>query len=100
MEVIKLIKVMRNKKSSGHDGINNNILKFCSPANDTVIAKFVNRCLKEQCFSKSLKIPKVVPIHKKGDRFQPQNYKANSLVTSISKVFEKLSRKWLIKFLD
>ena len=99
-EVIKLIKLMRNKKSSGHDRNSNNILKCCSPANDTVIAKFFNRCLKEQCFSKFLKIPKIVPIHKKGDRFQPQKYKANSLVTSINKVFEKLSQKWLIKFLD
>ena len=44
-EVIKIIKLMRNRKSSGHDGIDNKILKCCPPVIDTVIAKVLNRCL-------------------------------------------------------
>ena len=44
-EVTKIIKLMRNRKSSGHDGIDNKILKCCPPVIDTVIAKVLNRCL-------------------------------------------------------
>ena len=75
-------------------------MKCSSPVIDTVIAKILNRWLHEQCFPKSLKIAKVMPIHKKGDRFQPQNYRSITSLTSFSKVFEKLLQKRLIKFSD
>ena len=35
-EVTKTIKIMKNQKISGHDGIGNEILKCCSPVCDTV----------------------------------------------------------------
>ena len=72
-EMTKIIKVMRNKQSIGLDGITNKILINGSPLIDTVFAKNFNGCLEKQCFTKSLKIGKVVPFPEKGDRFQSQN---------------------------
>ena len=41
-------------------------------------------------FPDNLKTAKVVPVHKTGDKCNPSNYRPISLLTTFSKVFEKL----------
>ena len=91
---------MKNKKSYGLDGISNEILNCCSPVIEPAIAGAFNKCIEERTFSKCLKIAKVVPIFKKGDRRNPENYRPISLLSSISKVFEKLLQSRMIKFCE
>ena len=40
--------------------------------------------------AKSLKVAKVLPKFKKSERDSPENYRPNSLLCSINKIFEKL----------
>ena len=46
-----------------------------------------------------IKIAKVIPIHKKGDPLDISNYRPISLLSSISKVLEKIIHKRTIRFL-
>ena len=59
-EVGKTRKQMKNKKSSGHDGITNEILKCCSPIIETYLAKTFNNCFEGGTFPSSFKIAKVI----------------------------------------
>ena len=44
-EVSKTLKNMKNKKSTGEDGISNQMSKFCSPIIEPHIATLVNNCI-------------------------------------------------------
>ena len=91
---------MKNKKSYGLDGISNEILKCCSPVIEPAIAAAFNKCIEERTFQKCLKIAKIIPILKKGDKRKPENYRPISLLSSKGKVFEKLLQSPRIKFCE
>ena len=99
-EVPKNLKQMKNKKGYGLDGISNEILKFCSPVIGPTIAAAFNKCIQERMFPKCLKIPKVIPMFKKGDKRKPEKDRPISLLSSIGKVFEKLLQSRTIKFCE
>ena len=100
LEKAKIIKLMKNKKSSGHDGISNEILKCCSPIIEKYLAIAFNDCIFQRKFPDTLKLAKVIPLYKKGDRKNPENYRPISLLSSLSKVFEKLLHKRMINFVN
>ena len=60
----------------------------------------INHCLSLGVFPQKLKIAKVIPIHKSGPTDKIENYRPISLLTSLSKIFEKLLLKRLVSFLD
>ena len=97
-EVSKNLKQIKNTKSYGLDGISNEILKYCSPVIEPAIAAALNKCIEERTFPKCLKIAKVIPIFKKGDKRKPENYRPISVLSSRSKVFNKLLQSRMIKF--
>ena len=98
--VSKIFKLMQNKKSGGHDGSRNEVLKSCSPVIDALIATISNRCLQEEFYLKTLKKAKIVPIQKKCDSFQPQKYTSTSFLNSAREVFQKFMQKQLINFCE
>ena len=91
---------MKNKKSSGHDGISNEILKCCSPVIENYLTNCFNNCIEKQFFPNSLKIAKVIPLYKKGNANDPGNYRPINLLSSLSKVFEKLLYKRMVSFFN
>ena len=99
-EVAEILKQMKNKKSYGLDGISNEILKCCLPVIEPAIAAAFNKCIEERTFLKCLKIAKVIPIFKEGDKRKPENYRLISLLSSLSEVFEKLLQSRMIKLCD
>ena len=84
------MKSLKNKTSSGHDGISIRLLKYLSPALLKPLTLIINQSLITGLFPEKLKIAKVQPLFKKGDEEQIENYRPISLLTSISKVFEKV----------
>ena len=59
----------------------------------------INALKSERC-TKCLKIAKVIPTFKKGDKRKPETYRPIGLLRSISKVFEKLLQSRMIKFCE
>ena len=99
-EVANVIKAMKNKKSCGMDGISSKILKCCSPVIERHLAFAFNKCIDEGVFPDIFKIAKVVPLFKKRDKKDPANYHPSSLLSSLSKVFEKILHNRMIRFTE
>ena len=58
-------------------------------------------CLKESCFPDCWKVSSVVPVFKNvGERFTAKNYHPVSLLSVVSKVFEKLVSNKIVEHLE
>ena len=60
----------------------------------------INLAFETGIFSEILKTAKVIPIFKKGDQQDFNNYRPISLLSNIGKIIEKLIHKCLFKFLN
>ena len=70
--------------------MSNEILKFCSPITEKYLVKAFNNCLEEGKIPQCMKIAKFIPLFKKRDRNNPENYLPMSLLSSGSKLVEKI----------
>ena len=67
------------------------VLKNCEPEPSYILAELFNKCLKESCFPDCWKVSWVVPVFKNvGERSTAKNYHRVSLLSVVSKVFEKI----------
>ena len=48
----------------------------------------------------SLKVAKVTPLHKKGDKTVDDNFRSISVLTQINKIFEKVIHERLVTFIN
>ena len=89
--VKKVIRNLDSSKASGPDCIPVVVLKNCEPEFSYVLAKLFNKCLKESYFPDCWKVSLVVLVFKNnGERSTAKNYRPVSLLSVVSKVFEKL----------
>lgn len=100
IEILSEINKLKNKASKGIDGIDNLILKNCSWYLLDVLRHLFNLSLSSGVFPDVLKLAVVIPIFKKGDECQLTNYRPISLLSTFSKIFEKLIKRRLINYLE
>ena len=99
--VKKVITNLDSSKASGPDCIPVVVLKNCEPELLYMPAKLFNKCLKESCFPDCWKVSSVVPVFKNvGERSTAKNYRPVSLLSVVSKVFEKLVNNRIIDHLE
>ena len=99
--VKKVITNLDSSKTSSPDCIPVVILKNCEPELSYIIAELFNICLKESCFPDCWKISSVVPVFKNaGERSTAKNYRPVSLLSVVSKVFEKLVNNRIVDHLE
>ena len=89
-EVIKVLCGMKNKKSIGTDGIPMYILKLSAPVIIPSLTHIINTSLSRGVMPLHWKEAKVVPIFKSGDKTHPSNYRPIAILSSASKIIEKL----------
>ena len=89
--VTKIINSLKTKYSAGHDGISLKFLKTLALAIINPLTLIINQSLATGIFPDSLKIAKVIPLYKKDNDELVDNYRSFSLLTSFSKVFEKVA---------
>ena len=88
-------------KASGPDCIPVVVLKICEPELSYILAELFNKCLKESCFPDCWKVSSVVPVFKNvGERSAAKNYRPVSLLSVVSKVFEKLVNNRIVDHLE
>ena len=99
--VKKVITSFDSSKASGPDCIPVVFLKNCEPELSYILAELFNMCLKEPCFLDCWKVSSVVPVFKNvGERSTAKNYRPVSLLSVVSKVFEKLVNNRFVDHLE
>ena len=97
----KVITNPDSSKASGPDCIPVVVLKNCEPERSYILAKLFNKCLKESCFLECWKVTSVVHVFKNvGERSTAKNYHPVSLLSMVSKVFEKLVNNRIVDHLE
>jgi Notch-like protein len=89
-EITSIIKDLKNKKSSGLDGCSSFIIKKCSTFLIKPLTFLTNLSLSTGKVPESLKISKIKPVLKKGSANEIENYRPTSLISSFSKILEKV----------
>lgn len=99
-EVIQTVAKFSNSKSMDYLWLSNFIIKKIIHSICVPLAFIFNECLDKGFFPDYLKISKVIPVFKKGDKAMPQNYRPVSIVTIFSKIFESLILKQVYTFFE
>lgn len=97
-EIFNIITDLKKSNSVGLDKISSNMLK--SVVNHIVkpLTYLINRSLSEGIFPDILKVAKIIPLHKKGDKTSIDNYRPIALLSSISKILERVIFKRIVAF--
>ena len=98
-DVVKVIDSLKNKNNNIHE-ISTSIIKDNKNKLAIPISILFNQSINSGQFPQCLKHATVIPIHKKGPKDDITNYRPISLLSTFSKIFEKLMKHSLIDFLE
>ena len=101
-KMVKKIKMnLELSKVSGPGCISVVVRKNCEPKLSYILAELFKKCLKESCFPDCCKVSLVIPVFRNvGERSTAKNYCPISLLSVISKVFEKLENNRIVDHLE
>lgn len=99
-DVVKVVESLKNGTAPGLDGISTIILKKIYRKILRVLVYVINMSFESGVFPDSLKEAVVIPIYKKNSRKECCNYRPISLLSSLSKVVERLMKIRLLQFLE
>ena len=99
-EIIMAVKMIPSKRSCGPDELPICIFKNHIDILCPILHFLFNMSIEQGVVPNALKMAKVIPVFKKGDREMITNYRPISLLNSINKIFEKIIDKRVRNFLD
>lgn len=99
-EVHEIILGLRSNCASGWDNITTNIVKKACPYILQPLTHLINLSLDTGIFPEAFKQAIVTPIYKTGLKMLPTNYRPISLLTTFSKILEKIVNKRLMDYLE
>ena len=99
-EVSKIIDGIQTSKASGPNSIPPRLLKMAGALISHPLSLIINHSFSQACFPSCLKLAKVIPVYKSGATYLCSNYRPISLLSSVSKVFEKAMHSRLYTYLE
>ena len=89
-KVNRLLKSLKNSKSTAIDHLDNFCLKIAADIIDIPLSFIINMSIIQEKFPSSWKYSKVIPLHKKLCRVDKNNYRPVSILSPLSKILEKV----------
>ena len=89
-QVIKVLKKLINGKATGIHAIPNKVLKDTADIIARSLTDIFNFSVTSKVFTDDLKVGKVAPAFKSGDRDNLNNYRPISVLPTVARVFEKI----------
>ena len=86
--------------AAGLDGVPALLLHKCVDELKFPLSQLWRSSMDEGLLPHTLKISKVLPVHKGGERSSPENYRPISLISHICKVFERIVVNKLINYFE
>ena len=99
-EMANVIKKLKNKHSTGHDGFSNMVVELCAPVIMKLMVVCYNEMFIKETFPDSCKNARVIALFKSGIVIDFNNCRPITVLSTISKVFEKLIYRRTIKILQ
>ena len=99
-EITDIVQKFKNKTSTDGNGINMTLLKKVITEVADPITYICNLSLKTGIFPKQMKMAKVIPVYKSGDKHLFTNYRPISLLSQFSKILEKIVSTRLDSFIE
>lgn len=99
-DIVDAIDELSNTAASGPDGMAAIFLKKCKNSLCKTLFTLWRDCLDQGITPWKLKEGHIIPIHKGGHQGLAANYRPVALTSHLIKVFEKVVRNHLVKFLD
>lgn len=99
-DITNTVRKLKSKSSFGHDEISTKLLKETINNIAIPITYILNRSFSIGIVPDKMKIAKVVPVFKSSDRCSIKNYRPISLLTSFSKLLEKVMYDKIMCFLN
>ena len=99
-EIMRVIHSLKNNKSSGHDNISAYFLIVAAEVIAIPLTTLFNSTFKLGIFPSCLKIARVIPVFKSGEKTDLNNYRPISILSTFSKILEKLICDRTQLFLD
>ena len=88
-------------KAPGPDCISVVVRKNCELELSHILAELLDKCLKESCFPDCQKVSSVVPVFKNvGEKSAAKDYCPVSVLSGVSKAFEKLVNNRIVDHLE
>ena len=95
-ELDSSIKSLKNGKASSLDMINNEIIKSLDTNHKLIMLNLFNACFSQGIYPWNASI--ISPLHKKGNKSDPDNYRAVAVSSVIGKLFSTILLERLILF--
>ena len=97
-EVFNTIMSLSNSQSIGSDGLHPDIIESNALLISSQLTYIFNLSFTQGIFPKLLKTAIITALHKSGSRTDPSNYRPISILTTFSKILEKLFLKQVLSF--
>ena len=98
--IFETLSLLKSKVNCGKDNISTKLLKDIMPNVISPVVYLFNLSLKTGFLPDSFKCAKVIPIFKSGATCDFTNYRPISLLSSFSKLLEKLVSRQMFRFID
>ena len=90
--------ILRNGKAPGHDSISNEMIASLLSTKPEVIKALFNAVLQHPSVISTWSMSMILPIHKKGSKMNPENYRGISLLSCFGKFFTAILNQRLLTF--
>lgn len=99
-ELNEKLKSIKSKKACGVDNIRNEMLKNSTPELQNAVLKLFNMVLTSGCFPDVWNQGLISPIHKSGDKSDPNNYRGICVNSNLGKIFCSILNSRIQTFLQ